>query len=203
MISFHFYSLLVGFFSMRTPMIQVNDPELIKKISINSFDHFPNHQRWFAGKDRLLNDMLTTLRGKRWKRMRNTLTPAFTAAKMRSMLELVNESIADCMDHLGEKSKTIRMPGEGFELELKEVCNRLSNDLIATTAFGLKINSYKSPENEFFKIGQALVSLRGKPLYRFLLSAALPKIYRVRQSTEAFNDFLNQLKTHSYFSGSV
>lgn len=163
-------------------MIQVNDPELIKKISINAFDHFPNHQKMFVGKDRLLNDMLTTLRGQRWKQMRNTLTPMFTAAKLRSMFELMNESIADCMEHLAEKSKTICKPGEGFELELKEVCNQLSNDLIATTAFGLKINSYKSPENEFFKIGQSLVSFRGKPLYRFLLSVTLPKIYKVEES---------------------
>lgn len=198
MFFFHYNSKLVGFFSLRTPMIQVNDPELIKKISINAFDHFPNHQKMFVGKDRLLNDMLTTLRGQRWKQMRNTLTPMFTAAKMRSMFELVNESIADCMEHLGEKSRTSCKPGEGFDLELKEVCNRLSNDLIATTAFGLKINSYKSPENEFFKIGQALVSFRRKPLYRFLLSVTLPKIYKVGESIRSF--FSIKLKTYSYFS---
>lgn len=163
-------------------MIQVNHPELIKKISINAFDNFPNHQKMFAGKDRLLNDMLTILRGQRWKQMRNTLTPIFSASKMRSMFELVNESIADCMEHLGEKCKVIGKPGTGFELELKEVCNRLSNDLIATTAFGLKINSYKSPHNEFFRIGQALVVFRGKPLYRFLLSVTFPKLYKVSLS---------------------
>ncbi|XP_064540304.1 cytochrome P450 9b2-like [Drosophila montana] len=170
---------LVGFFNFRTPMIQVNDPELIKKITVKDFDHFPNHQLFFTTEERLVNDMLSVMKDQRWKHMRNTLTPVFTAAKMRSMFGLMNDSFAECMEHLDKMAETAVKPGEGFELELKEVCNRLSNDLIATTAFGLKVSSYKTPNNEFFQIGQAVAFFRGKALYKFMLSTTLPWLFKL------------------------
>ncbi|XP_060651467.1 uncharacterized protein LOC132788153 [Drosophila nasuta] len=169
---------LVGLFNFRTPVIQLNDPEIIKKITIKDFDHFPNHQVFFNTNERLVNDMLSVMKDQRWKHMRNTLTPVFTAAKMRTMFSLMNESFAECMDHLKEKG-TAAKSGEGFELEMKEVCNRLSNDLIATTAFGLKVSSYKEPNNEFFKIGQSVAFFRGKAIYKFLLSATLPQLFKL------------------------
>lgn len=160
-------------------MIQLNDPESIKKITVKDFEHFPNHQLLFATDERLINDMLSVMKDQRWKHMRNTLTPVFTSAKMRSMFGLMNESFAECMEHLDQQAKTVPKPGEGFELELKEVCNKLSNDLIATTAFGLKVNSYKTPDNEFFEIGKSVAFFRGKALFRFMFSAILPTLFKV------------------------
>ncbi|KAL7739858.1 hypothetical protein ACLKA6_003348 [Drosophila palustris] len=167
---------LVGFFNFKTPMIQLNDPEIIKKITVKDFDHFPNHSPFFTSTERLINDMLSLMKDQRWKHMRNTLTPVFTAAKMRTMFGLMNESFAECMDHL-QKQGTAGKSGEGFELEMKEVFNRLSNDLIATTAFGLKVSSYKTPNNEFFKIGQSVAFFRGKAMFKFLLSSTMPKLF--------------------------
>ncbi|XP_030386437.1 cytochrome P450 9b2-like [Scaptodrosophila lebanonensis] len=167
---------LVGFFNFRTPMIQINDPEIIKKLTVKDFDHFPNHQPFFTSKEPLLNDMLSVMKDQRWKHMRNTLTPVFTSSKMRNMFGLMNESFAECMQHLGTiSSKT----GEGFDVELKDVCNRLSNDLIATTAFGLKVNSYKERDNQFYQIGQSVAFFRGKQLYKFMLSATIPWLFNL------------------------
>ncbi|EDW01575.1 cytochrome P450 9b2 [Drosophila grimshawi] len=169
---------LVGYFNFRAPMIQLNDPEIIKKITVKDFEYFPNHQLFVTTNERLINDMLSVMKDQRWKHMRNTLTPVFTAAKMRSMFGLMNESFAEVMEHLDKLAKTDVKPGQGFELELKEVCNRLSNDLIATTAFGLKVSSYKSPNNEFFQIGQSVAFFRGKALYKFMLSSTLPWLFK-------------------------
>ncbi|XP_033155123.1 cytochrome P450 9b2 [Drosophila mauritiana] len=167
---------LVGFFNMRIPMIQINDPELIKKICVKDFDHFPNHQLFISSNERLFNDMITVMRDQRWKHMRNTLTPVFTAAKMRNMFTLMNESFAECMQHLDGSSKTL--PGrKGFEVDMKVLCNKLSNDIIATTAFGLKVNSYDNPKNEFYEIGQSLVFSRGLQFFKFMLSTLVPKIF--------------------------
>ncbi|KAH8416009.1 hypothetical protein KR222_006331 [Zaprionus bogoriensis] len=164
---------VVGFFNFLTPMIVLNDPEAIKQIAIKDFDHFTNHQVIFPPTERLASDMLSALNDQRWKHMRNTLTPAFTASKMRAMFGLMNDCFAECMQHLGKLGKT---SGAGFELEMKEVCNRMSNDLIASTAFGLQINSYKVPKNDFYVIGQALAILRGFPLYKLMFTNAFPGI---------------------------
>jgi len=144
---------------------------------VKDFDHFPNHQLFITSNERLLNDMLSVMRDQRWKHMRNTLTPVFTAAKMRNMFTLMNESFAECLQHL-DTSATV--PGKkGFEVDMKVLCNKLSNDIIATTAFGLKVNSYKNPNNEFYDIGQSLVFSRGMQFFKFMLASMVPKIFNV------------------------
>ncbi|KAH8347770.1 hypothetical protein KR084_000944 [Drosophila pseudotakahashii] len=166
---------IVGFFNLRTPMITLNDPELIKKVCVKDFDHFPNHQLFISSNERLINDMLSTMRDQRWKHMRNTLTPVFTAAKMRNMFTLMNESFAECLQHLGTSGSP---PGKkGFEVDMKVLCNKLSNDIIATTTFGIKVNSYESPENEFYEIGQSLVFSRGAALVKFMMASLVPKLF--------------------------
>ncbi|BFG05372.1 cytochrome P450 9b2-like [Drosophila madeirensis] len=167
---------VVGLFSLRTPMIQLNDPEMIKKICVKDFDHFPNHQVFAQSNERLITDMLSVMRDQRWKHMRNTLTPVFTAAKMRSMFALMGDSFGECLDHLSGLSKG-SSGGEGVEVDMKVLCNKLSNDLIATTAFGLKVNSFETPDNEFYQIGQSLTFSRGSQLLKFLMATLIPKIF--------------------------
>ncbi|XP_017001575.3 cytochrome P450 9b2 [Drosophila takahashii] len=166
---------IVGFFNLRTPMITLNDPELIKKVCVKDFDHFPNHQLFISTNERLINDMVSTMRDQRWKHMRNTLTPVFTAAKMRNMFTLMNESFAECLQHLDTSGSSPSK--KGFEVDMKVLCNKLSNDIIATTAFGLKVNSYETPENEFYEIGQSLVFSRGAQFFKFMLASLVPKLF--------------------------
>ncbi|KAH8267111.1 hypothetical protein KR018_005956 [Drosophila ironensis] len=168
---------VVGFFNLRTPLIQLNDPGAIKKICVKDFDHFPNHQLFVQTNERLLNDMLSVMRDQRWKHMRNTLTPVFTAAKMRNMFSLMNDSFAECLQHLVKSSANEGAGGKGFEVDMKVLCNKLSNDLIATTAFGLKVNSFENPDNEFYGIGQSLVFSRGVQLFKFLFASLMPKVF--------------------------
>ncbi|EDV35891.1 uncharacterized protein Dana_GF12247, isoform A [Drosophila ananassae] len=163
---------VVGFFSLRTPMVQINDPELIKKICVKDFDYFPNHQLLITTNERLLNDMVNTMRDQRWKKMRNTLTPVFTAAKMRSMFVLMNDSFGECVQHLGDQSQAT-----GFEVDVKVLFQKLTSDVIATTAFGLKVNSFENPKNEFYRVGSTLIFTRGIQFFKFTLSALMPKLF--------------------------
>ncbi|EDV35889.1 uncharacterized protein Dana_GF12249 [Drosophila ananassae] len=169
---------VVGFFNLRTPMVQINDPELIKKVCIKDFDHFPNHQFFLNIKERLINDMLNVMRDQRWKHMRNTLTPVFTAAKMRSMFTLMNDGFGECLQYLGAQSSK-----KGFEVDMKVLFNKLSNDVIATTAFGLKVNSFDNPANEFYQIGQSLVFSRGIQFFKFMMFILMPKVFKILKLT--------------------
>ncbi|KAH8279488.1 hypothetical protein KR026_011262, partial [Drosophila bipectinata] len=169
---------VVGVFNMRTAMVQINDPEIIKKICVKDFDHFPNHQTFINSKERLLNDMLTVMKDQRWKRMRNTLSPVFTAAKMRNMFTLMNDGFAECLQYLGAQSDK-----KGFEVDMKVLFNKLSNDVIATTAFGLKVNSFDNPGNEFYEIGQSLVFSRGIQLFKFFLVSLVPTLFNFFKMT--------------------
>ncbi|XP_020814904.1 cytochrome P450 9b2-like [Drosophila serrata] len=162
---------VVGFFNLRKVYVQLNDPELIKKVCVKDFDHFPNHHFILSTNERLLNDMINVMKDQRWKRMRNTLTPVFTAAKMRNMFTLMNESFAECLLHLHTFDK------QDFEVDVKLLFNKLSSDVIATTAFGLKVNSFEDPKNEFYSVGQELIFSTGIQFFKFTLSALMPKVF--------------------------
>ncbi|XP_054740864.1 cytochrome P450 9b2-like [Anastrepha obliqua] len=167
---------IVGFYNFRSPMFVVQNPEYIKKITVKDFDFFVNHTPLFSvDDDPLINGMLTVMKDQRWKNMRNTLSPIFTAAKMRAMFSLMNECFNESLDRLHEKTKG----GKSHDIELKGWFTRLSNDIIASTAFGLKVNSYVDPNNEFYSIGQSISNFRGTQMIKFFISTTMPIIQKL------------------------
>lgn len=41
-----------------------------------------------------------------------------------------------------------------LSLELKDLFTKFTNDVIATTAFGVQCNTLQNPDNEFYKMGK-------------------------------------------------
>ncbi|XP_067629690.1 cytochrome P450 9b2-like [Eurosta solidaginis] len=167
---------IVGYFNFRSPVFIVQNPEYIKKMTVGDFDYFVNHTPFFAADDDpLVNGMLTVMKDKRWRDMRKTLSPVFTASKMRAMFSLMNECFTESLDRLRAETKG----GKSYDVELKGWFTRLSNDIIASTAFGLKVNSYVNPNNEFYAIGQAISQFRGVQMIKFFISNTMPVIQKL------------------------
>ena len=59
-----------------------------------------------------LDKMLTIVEGDEWKRIRNTLTPTFSAHKMKQMVPLMNSAC----DMLMKKFEDISSTGETFDI---------------------------------------------------------------------------------------
>lgn len=147
-----------GLFNMAEPVYMVRDPEMIKKIAVKDFDHFVDHTGMANADDAVENshmlftNTLVALRGNKWRDMRATLSPAFTGSKMRQMFTLIAECGQSMVQFYQEKTKT-----EGPQvLEMKEVFSRFANDVIATVAFGLKVDSFKEKDNAFYNLGQSV-----------------------------------------------
>lgn len=104
------------------------------------------------------------MEGQKWKDMRATLSPSYTASKMRGMLELMKINAEQAVRHM--KSKIVDKTGT--DVELKDLFSRYANDVIASTAFGLKINSFEG-DNEFFKMGQVVTSFTTFETLKFFL----------------------------------
>ncbi|XP_015177306.1 PREDICTED: cytochrome P450 9e2-like [Polistes dominula] len=146
----------IGFFIMMKPMIMIRDPELIKTITVKSFDHFPNH-RGFAdeGLDILFKKNLFALKDDKWKEARTMLSPTFTLSKLKGMFKLMNECAIDFTNYLS------KMPTSEKTLEMKNIFTRYTNDVIAACAFGITINSMKDPENDFYVNGKKATNFDG------------------------------------------
>jgi len=74
------------------------------------------------------------------------------------------------------------LEGNLLAVEMKDLFSRYSNDVIATSAFGIRCDSLKNPKNEFYEMGRDITSLRGLRALIFFGYMMSPKLMKVRTS---------------------
>lgn len=164
-----------GVYEITHPVYIIRDPELVKQINVQSFDHFLNHQGNFeeCDKESLLGRTLFFMRDQKWKDMRANLSPAFTGTKMRMLFKLVDDSTKEFVKGLRDHSDS------HVVVELKDLLSRFTTNIIATCAFGLKVDAVNDRNNEFFKFGQVLTDIGSMQMIKLLLYDSLPKIMKL------------------------
>lgn len=81
-----------GFFDFRKPAIIIKDPELIRDVCIKYFDNFTDHEPFITEEiDPIAGRNLFSLSGHRWRDFRNTLSPSYTASRMKLLFGLMVE----------------------------------------------------------------------------------------------------------------
>lgn len=111
------------------PTYILRDPELYKQICTKNFDSFVDHLFIIEPHmDSLMGNTLFLMRGEKWRKMRTTLTPAFTSAKMRHMFDLVRDCATQSTDYLLDTF----FPTVGCEMpmEMKDFYSRVTNDTV-------------------------------------------------------------------------
>lgn len=176
------------------PSYLIRDPEMIRNITIKDFDSFVNHYFQISeNTDPLLGKVLFSMSDQQWRDMRSTLSPLFTGSKMRFMLGLMN----DCLDQFNDSvRKTIleNSARNGHEFEMLPLLSCLANDMIGSTAFGLKMNTLNDPDNEFYKAGTAIAYVLMS--MRTFFCIAFPKIakwFNLRIISEKHNTFFRDV----------
>ncbi|XP_055541583.1 probable cytochrome P450 9f2 [Wyeomyia smithii] len=172
-------SKVVGFFDINSPMYMFRDPELIKKIGVKDFDHFMDHRpvlgkNYVDHSETLFPKTLFALSDQKWKNMRATLSPAFTGSKMRQMFDLVRECCERLVKFYQDEIGSERI---GREYEMKDVFSRFTNDVIATAAFGIKVNSSQDRDNDFYVQGKKMMQFnRLSVAFRVIGYRLLPSV---------------------------
>lgn len=127
--------------------------------------------------------------------MRATLSPIFTGSKMRQMFELVSEIGAQMAEYFKNISDEER------QLEFKEMFSRFTNDVIATAAFGIQVDSLKHKDNEFFMSAKTLMDFTGvMTSIRFMFLFMFPKVAKflgIRMVPEWKTTFFQNLVTET------
>lgn len=133
----------------RAPSYIIRDPEILKALTIKHFEHFEDHRPSFTSDD-LASSSLIVMQGDKWRDMRSTLSPAFTGNKMRKMLDLIVEIADEMTQYMVNDIGKNGCP----QWEVKDLVSRYTNDAIATSAFGIKVNSMEDPQNDFMLAGK-------------------------------------------------
>ncbi|XP_051157200.1 cytochrome P450 9e2-like [Leptopilina boulardi] len=145
-----------GILQFNIPTLVIRDPELIKDICVKNFDNFPDHKNFIPeDADPLFGRMVFFLTGSKWREMRQTLTPSFTGSKMKFLFELISKCSRDFVEYY------LDHPNEANSVDMKETSTRYATDVIATTAFGITVNSLKDRNNEFYLRGTEAVDING------------------------------------------
>jgi cytochrome P450 family 9 len=140
-------------FQFRTPFFFLRDPDLIKHMAIKDFDHFTDHRGIINPEvDPMFGASLFSLTGTKWKHMRSSLSPIFTGSKMRHMFQCVSNCGASMVSTLRQEASV----GGAQTYEVKETFARFTNDVIASTAFGIEVNSFEEKDNDFFTLGKRI-----------------------------------------------
>ncbi|XP_017882209.1 cytochrome P450 9e2-like [Ceratina calcarata] len=164
----------IGGYEFLSPMIAIRDLELIKTITVKNFDHFTDHRGMRNNaNDPLFTQNLFFLKGERWKEVRNVLSPIFTSSKLKGMFVLMSE----CAKRFGETLASL--PTDQRTVELKDAFTRYTNDVIATCAFGIEVDSMKDRKNTFYVYGREATDLSGWMIMKFLLSSYLPRLAKL------------------------
>ncbi|XP_018375675.1 PREDICTED: cytochrome P450 9e2-like [Trachymyrmex cornetzi] len=161
----------VGFFDGMNPVVMIRDPDLIKAIGVKNFETFPDH-RAFVDEitDPLFGKNLFSLRGEKWRDVRTLLSPAFTSSKMKTMFKLMSDCAANFTDYLAN------LPVDKNIMEMKNSFTRYTNDVIATCAFGVSVDSMRNPNNEFYVYGKEATTFNTLRTIKFYLTRSMPLI---------------------------
>lgn len=66
-----------------------------------------------------------------------------------------------------------------LELEFKDLFARYTNDVIANSAFGIKINSLKDRNNEFITMGKEATNFKGIVIVKFFFMVVCSSLMKV------------------------
>lgn len=134
-----FFCRIYGVFDKGEPAFYLNDPTLIRQITVRNFKNFMNRKKLPAAFEDggLLGQSLSAMDGKKWKDMRNTLAPAFTGSKIKLMFQLVTDVAQQAALFL----RSLEGIEDGMDFNMRDLCTHLTNDIIASVAFGINANS--------------------------------------------------------------
>jgi len=71
-------------------------------------------------------------------------------------------------------------PADKGDIDMKDICSKYTNDVIATCAFGIKVNSMKDPTNKFYIYGKEASNFRGViRSIKFFFIGTFPTLVRI------------------------
>ncbi|XP_032682946.1 cytochrome P450 9e2-like [Odontomachus brunneus] len=183
-----------GLYDLTKPVVVLRDSELIKSITVKNFEMFPNHRVFIQeDQDQLFSNNLFSLQDDTWRQVRAVLSPAFTSSKMKGMFKLMS----DCANDFGKF--VAELPPEQRVMEMKDIFTRYTNDVIATCAFGVSVDSMRNPKNPFYVYGREATTFDSIAFLKIYIFRSLPWLAKILKlkfiRTEIANFFRELVET--------
>uniref|UniRef100_A0A1I8Q2B7 Cytochrome P450 n=1 Tax=Stomoxys calcitrans TaxID=35570 RepID=A0A1I8Q2B7_STOCA len=143
---------LVGIFLLFKPTILVRDAELTRQIMTNAFESFHDRGIYVDEEYNPMSANLLSLKGQKWRALRAKLTPSFSSGKLKAMFETVDDVAQRLIDHMSRQLEEEQKEAQRNTLEIKSLLITYAVDIVGSVIFGLDIDSFTNPENEFHRL---------------------------------------------------
>ncbi|PIK59159.1 putative cytochrome P450 3A56 [Apostichopus japonicus] len=170
----------------------IHDLDMLQEIMISKFSSFPNH----AGapfKDRPLDAAVSNARDAHWKAVRSTLSPAFTASKLKQINNLINE----CCDRLLKNFE--EQQGKEGGIQCKDLFGSYSMEVVASVFFGIQVDSQGNPDDPFVKHAKDAFSFSIYSL-KLILGLLVPGVGKLY---DLFDVSITNPKIKNFFLGVI
>ncbi|GFN83367.1 cytochrome p450 3a29-like [Plakobranchus ocellatus] len=166
-----------GYFEGPTPVLVSSDVHLIQDVFIKQFNNFHARKLWPVQVDPDSDEDVHMFfaRGRRWKRLRNVVNPAFSASKIRQMAPTVNDSINQLLEVIKDSSKS----AADRSIEVLNLFRRLTLDSILRCEVGVERSSVKDPDDPFLRHCKGVINDTTKMPWLYLLGFLFPTLHSV------------------------
>ncbi|RZF48679.1 hypothetical protein LSTR_LSTR014118 [Laodelphax striatellus] len=128
-----------GQISLIKNQIVVRDPDMVYNVMIKDFSHFIDRPFPVDEKNDPMSAHLFALKGDRWRALRYKLAPTFTTGKLRTMSKQLFDSADSIVEYVSHKHEP---------LDTKQLIYSYTLSIIASTAFGMKVDAHKYLDGE-------------------------------------------------------
>ncbi|XP_041974013.1 cytochrome P450 6B5-like [Aricia agestis] len=159
----------IGIGSVLKPAIFLRDVNNIQHVVSTDFNAFNHRGFEISDDDKLANNILL-LNGKKWKLLRQSMSPLFTSSKLKLMYNIINKSAEDIVPYI--KSSPELMKRNTFDT-LSTFCSAA----ITAAVFGISSKSvFDSP---FLEMAQRVFKPTLLLNIKFVISLTTPMVMRL------------------------
>ncbi|XP_017757760.1 PREDICTED: probable cytochrome P450 6a14 [Eufriesea mexicana] len=178
-----------GIFEGRTPVLVINDLDMVKDVLIRNFSTFVDRGFRIFPKIEPLMQHLFLLEPERWRPLRAKLSPIFTSGKLKEMFPL----IVECAENLETYLDKVEEDRES--VECRDLAAKFTTDVIGSCAFGINMNALMDEGSEFRQMGKKIFAPDLKRLLRESCRQFIPWLYRfvgpLLEQKDVNNFFIN------------
>ncbi|RZF36363.1 hypothetical protein LSTR_LSTR010404 [Laodelphax striatellus] len=175
-----------GQISLIKNQIVLRDPDMVYNVMIKDFSHFIDRPFPVDEKNDPMSAHLFALKGDRWRALRYKLAPTFTTGKLRTMSKQLFDSADSTVEYVSHKHEP---------LDTKQLIYSYTLSIIASTAFGMKVDAHKYLDGErsqFVDMSLKFFQITNLRYFKFIVITFLPKFSKavgLRLTEDDVKDF--------------
>ncbi|XP_013144330.1 PREDICTED: cytochrome P450 6k1-like [Papilio polytes] len=181
----------VGIFLAWKPALMLQTPEFARRIFVKDFEYFQDRFLYTGFSDPLGSLNLFTVKNPIWSTMRNSLSPMFTASRLKMITELMNMNSKELVgkirrDHIDNNK----------DVNLKELFSMYTSDTVAYSVFGIRVSVLNDQDSPLWFITNHMVKWtfwRGLEFTMIFFVPAIAALLRLQFFSDAATDYIKKI----------